>query len=215
MSSADKNFRNDGGFCIKIRVIDVKEHSKTTTKLVLSALFLALGIVLPMLTGQIAQIGSMLLPMHIPVLLCGFICGYKYGAAVGFILPLIRTMLFGVPNLYPEAIAISFELASYGFLSGFLFSKAKWQCIKMLYRCLITAMLGGRIIRGIVQALLLGFMNNQFAIGAFLSGVIIHSIPGIILQLILVPSIMLALHRTHLVPFKNRKHHCKHQQAEI
>ncbi len=192
----------------------MKSNNKTTVKLVLSALFLAIGMVLPMLTGQIAQIGSMLLPMHIPVLLCGFICGYKYGAAVGFILPLIRTMLFGVPNLYPEAIAIAFELASYGFLSGFLFGRAKWQCIKMLYRCLIAAMLGGRIIRGIVQALLLGFKGNQLIVSSFISGVVIHSIPGIILQLILVPSIMLALHKTHLVPFKSCRQHNKQQQVE-
>lgn len=195
-------------------MIDVKEYRKTTTKLVLSALFLALGMVLPMITGQIPQIGSMLLPMHIPVLLCGFICGYKHGAAVGFILPLIRTMLFGVPNLYPEAIAIAFELAAYGFLSGFLFGRAKWQCIKMLYRCLIAAMLGGRIIRGVVQALLLGFKDSPFVISGFISGVIIHSIPGIILQLVLIPSIMLALHKTHLVPFKNCNAHSKQQQAE-
>lgn len=193
----------------------MKDYRKTTTKLVLSALFLALGMVLPMLTGQIPQIGSMLLPMHIPVLLCGFICNWQYGTAVGFILPLIRTMLFGVPNLYPEAIAIAFELAAYGFLSGFLFGRAKWQCIKMLYRCLIASMLGGRIIRGIVQALLLGFKGSPFVISGFVSGVIIHSIPGIILQLILVPSIMLALHKTHLVPFKNCNSHKSVQESNV
>lgn len=56
-------------------------------KLTYSALFLALAMVLPFLTGQIPEIGSMLCPMHIPALLCGFMCGWPWGLAVGFISP--------------------------------------------------------------------------------------------------------------------------------
>ena len=90
--------------------------------LVLAAMFLALGLVLPFLTGQIQQIGNMLLPMHFPVILCGLICGWKYGLGVGFIVPLLRSAIFGMPVMYPNALAMAFELATYGFFAGFLFS---------------------------------------------------------------------------------------------
>lgn len=173
--------------------------------LINSAMFLGIGIVLPFFTGQIPQIGSMLLPMHIPVFLCGLICGRQYGLAVGFILPLMRSLLFGMPPLYPTAISMAFELATYGFLSGLLFSKARWQCIRSLYRCLIIAMLGGRLVWGITQAFLLGLGENAFSLYAFLTGAFLNAIPGILLQLILIPAIMLALHKTHLMPFSRSK----------
>ena len=80
-------------------------------KLTYSALCLALAIVLPFLTGQIPQIGSMLCPMHIPALLCGFLCGWQYGAVVGFVSPLLRMLMFGMPPVY-VAIAMAFELAA-------------------------------------------------------------------------------------------------------
>lgn len=169
-------------------------------QLINSALSLAIGIILPFFTGQIPQIGSMLLPMHIPVFLCGLICGWQYGLVVGFILPLMRSFLFGMPPLYPTAISMAFELAAYGFLSGLLFSKARWQCIRSLYRCLILAMLGGRLVWGIVQAFLLGLGKNGFTLYAFLAGAFVNAIPGILLQLILIPAVMLALHKTHLMP---------------
>ena len=93
---------------------------KTTQKITLSAMFIAIGIVLPFFTGQIRQIGSMLLPMHLPVFLCGLICGWQYGAAAGFILPLLRSFLFGMPPMYPMAAAMSFELATYGLVAGLM-----------------------------------------------------------------------------------------------
>lgn len=176
--------------------------NKALRHLVLSGMFLAIGFVLPFLTGQLQQIGNMLLPMHIPVLLCGLICGWRYGLAVGFILPLARSLIFGMPMLYPSAVAMAFELATYGFVVGFLFAHARWQCIVSLYRCLILAMLAGRAVWGVLQTLLLGFGSNSFTFAAFLSGAFLNAIPGIILQLILIPAIMLALDRTHLIPFR-------------
>ena len=77
--------------------------------LALSAMFLALGLVLPFLTGQIPEIGNLLLPMHLPVLLCGLVCGWKYGLAVGFTTPLLRSMLFGMPTFYPSAVSMAFS----------------------------------------------------------------------------------------------------------
>lgn len=173
--------------------------------LTLAAMFLALCMVMPFLTGQIPQIGSMLLPMHLPVLLCGLICGWKYGLAVGAIAPIMRSLIFGMPPMFPSAITMAFELATYGFVIGWLFAHAKWQCIKSLYRCMIVAMLAGRLVWGIVSAVVMGVWGEGFTFAAFLAGAFTNAIPGIILQLLLVPAIMLLLHKTHLVPFKNHK----------
>ncbi|MCC8043198.1 MAG: ECF transporter S component [Oscillospiraceae bacterium] len=167
-----------------------------TRKLTLSAMFLALGIVLPFLTGQIPQIGSMLLPMHIPVMLCGLICGWQYGLAVGFVTPLMRSLLFGMPVLYPSAIAMAFELAAYGLLIGLLYSHSRRRCVATLYRCLIAAMLGGRLVWGIAEIVLLGIKGNAFTWSAFISGAFLNAIPGIILQLVIIPMIMVALNKT-------------------
>ena len=97
-------------------------HS-TTRSLVLAALFLALAFVLPMITGHVPQVGNMLCPMHFPILLCGFVLGGPWGLAVGFIAPLVRSVLFGMPPMFPIAIAMAFELAAYGLVSGVLWRK--------------------------------------------------------------------------------------------
>ncbi|MBQ6946473.1 MAG: ECF transporter S component [Clostridia bacterium] len=171
---------------------------RNVKKLVLSALFLALGMVLPFFTGQIKEIGNMLLPMHLPVLLCGLICGPAYGLAVGFILPLLRSVCFGMPMLYPNALSMAFELATYGLVIGLLFSKAKWKCIRSLYVSLLCAMVSGRLVWGIVQCLLLGFGADGFTLQMFWAGAILNALPGIALQLVLIPAIMLILRKTHL-----------------
>ena len=82
--------------------------TRSTKNLVRASLLMALGLLLPFLTGQIPQIGRMLSPMHIPVLLCGMICGWPYGLAVGFLTPLLRSVLFGMPAIYPQAVAMAF-----------------------------------------------------------------------------------------------------------
>ena len=178
--------------------------SKNVKQMTLAALFLALGLVLPFFTGQIPQIGSMLLPMHIPVFLCGLICGWQYGAAVGFLVPLMRSFLFGMPPLFPTAISMAFELLTYGLTVGLLYSRSRWQCIRALYRCLLAAMVAGRAVWGVVQAVLLGLSGSAMTMQIFLAGALLNAIPGIILQLILIPVVMLALNRTGLVPFKRR-----------
>ena len=171
--------------------------------LTLSAMFLAIGLLLPFLTGQIKQIGSALLPMHIPVLLCGLICGWQYGLGVGLVVPLLRSALFGMPIFFPNAVSMAFELATYGFVVGFLYFHSRWKCVVALYRCMIIAMLSGRVVWGIVQVCLLGLGENGFTFSAFIAGAFLNAIPGIILQLILIPSIMIALNRTGLVRFSN------------
>lgn len=165
-------------------------------------MFIAIGLVLPIFTGQIPQIGSMLLPMHIPVFLCGLICGWKCGAAVGFILPLIRSVIFGMPVLFPAASSMAFELATYGLVAGLLYGISKWQCIRALYRSIIIAMIAGRVVWGVVQLVFLGISGGSFTWQMFMAGAFFNAIPGIIIQLILLPAVMLALHRTGLVRFQ-------------
>lgn len=173
--------------------------------LTLSAMFIAIGIVLPFFTGQIPQIGNMLLPMHIPVFLCGLICGWQYGAAVGFILPLMRSALFSMPPLFPNATAMAFELLTYGLVAGFLYSHSRWQCIIALYRSIIIAMIAGRVVWGIAEIVLLGINGSAFTWGAFMAGAFLNAIPGIIVQLILIPAVMVALNRTGLVRFQRQQ----------
>ena len=178
---------------------------ETTKNMTLAAMFLAIGLVLPLLTGQIPQIGNMLLPMHIPVFLCGLICGWQYGAIVGLVLPLIRYAIFGMPVLFPTGIAMSFELMTYGLVAGLLYGISRWQCVISLYRSLIAAMLAGRVVWGIVQVILLGISGNGFTWQMFMAGAFLNAIPGIIVQLILIPVIMVALNRTGLVRFRKRQ----------
>lgn len=167
--------------------------------LTLSAMFIAIGLVLPFVTGQVPQIGNMLLPMHIPVLLCGLICGWQYGLVVGFILPPLRYVMFGMPILFPMGISMAFELATYGFVTGWLYGHSKWKCVRALYRALIIAMLAGRVVWGMARVVLMGFGGQPFSLPMFIAGGFVTAIPGIILQLILIPAIMVALKRTRVV----------------
>ncbi len=167
-------------------------HLNSTKKLTLAAICFALGLALPFLTMQIPQIGSMLLPMHIPVLFCGLICGWRYGAIVGFALPTVRFLLFGMPPLYPTGVAMSFELATYGLLCGLLYFRLP-KTVRSLYITLITAMIGGRVVWGVAEVILLGIGGHPFTWELFVSGALLTAIPGIVLQLILIPATMVAL----------------------
>ena len=177
----------------------MKQNLKNLT---LSAMFLALGLILPFLTGQIPQIGSMLLPMHIPVFLCGLICGWQYGGLIGVILPPLRYALFGMPIRFPTGIAMMAELATYGIVAGALYQHSCWQCLKALYRSILTAMVSGRVVWALAEIALLGISANGFTWQMFISGALLNAIPGIIVQLILLPAIMVALNRTGLVRFR-------------
>lgn len=169
--------------------------------LVISAMFLALCMVLPLLTGQIKTIGNMLLPMHLPVLLCGLICGWRYGAVVGAVAPIMRSAIFGMPVMFPNAFAMAFELATYGLVIGFLFSRAKHKNVKSLYGSLLVAMISGRVIWGFVQMCILGLGEGGFTLTMFVTSSFLNSIPGIVLQIVLIPIIMLVLGKTKLVKF--------------
>ena len=168
----------------------MKKKTINTKRIVLAGLFLALGMALPFLTGQIKEIGDSLLPMHLAVMLCGLICGYKYGFAVGIMLPFLRSLLFGMPPLYPNAVWMAFELATYGLVIGLLYVKFKNKSTRYVYLSLVVSMIAGRVVWGIAKAILLGISGKSVTLYAlFVSGVI-DAIPGIILQLLLIPSIM-------------------------
>lgn len=174
-----------------------KTENDKLKKLVLSAMFLGLGLVLPFLTGQVRSIGNMLLPMHIPVLLCGFICGWQYGLLTGVVLPLMRSAIFSMPVMYPNAVGMAFELCAYGFFSGFLYSHSR-KDIKAVYKSLIVSVLSGRVIWGIVRMLLIAPSGGGFTFSAFVSGAFLNAVPGIILQLVLIPLIMAALKKAKM-----------------
>ena len=185
-----------------------------TKSLILPAMFLAIGLVLPFLTGQIPQIGQMLLPMHIPVLLCGLICGWQSGAVVGFVLPLLRSMLFGAPAFFPQGTGMALELMTYGLVGGLAYGLSKWHCMLALYRSMLIAMLAGRLVWGLVQTIQLGVFGSGFSLQMFLAGAFINAVPGILAQLILVPVVMLALNRTGLVPLGKRSAGEQNERSE-
>lgn len=165
-------------------------------RLTYAALYLAIALVLPFLTGQIPEIGSMLCPMHIPALLCGFVCGWPWGLAVGFVSPLLRWLLFGMPVGY-TAIAMAFEMAVYGGSAGILYRllpKKGWS----IYVTLLTAMTAGRVVWGGVQFLLAGLRGTAFSLPLFLAGAVTNAVPGIIVQIILIPILVAAMEKAGL-----------------
>ncbi len=156
-------------------------------KMTLSAVLLAIGIVLPLLTGQIKEIGDSLLPMHLPVMLCGLLCGWQYGGFIGLILPFLRSVTFGMPPIYPQAVWMALELCTYGAVIGVMYILLKKDNILSIYISLITAMVSGRIVWGIAKAVLLGLDGKPFTLSMFWIGGFADALPGIILQLLLIP----------------------------
>jgi thiamine transporter ThiT len=167
-------------------------------KLTSAGICLALCLVLPFFIGQIPQLGMALSPMHIPVLLAGFICGWPYGLIVGFVAPLLRSVLFGMPALFPNAVAMSFELAAYGFSAGILYRLLPKKTYH-IYTALIISMLTGRIIWGITNFILAFLFGIEFSFNMFLSGAFITAIPGIIFHIIIIPVIVIAMKKAGLI----------------
>lgn len=161
-----------------------------TKRLVLSGLFLAMAYLLPFLTGQIPEIGSKLCPMHIPVLLCGFICGPAWGAAVGFIAPLFRSLTLGMPLLFPSAVCMAFELTVYGLTAG-LFHRALPRKKPYIYISLLLSMILGRLVWGAAMFICLGGTGGAFTASAFWAGAFTGAVPGIMVQIALIPLIVM------------------------
>ena len=170
------------------------ERKNKMKQLTLSAMFLAFAFIMPFLTGQIPQIGSMLCPMHIPVLLCGFFCGAPWGFLVGFIAPILRSFILEMPPMFPTAFCMAFELASYGLVAGWLYHKLPKK--KMyVYVSLLSAMVIGRLVWGCVMFFCMGLDTSKFGFHSFLGGAVLNAVPGIVLQIILIPILVIALEK--------------------
>lgn len=167
-------------------------------KMILSALFLALSYVMPFLTGQIPEFGSMLCPLHIPVLLCGFVCGWQWGLIVGFIAPIFRSLTLSMPPLFPTAIAMAFELAVYGMVAGLMHKKLPDKKA-FIYVSLTVAMVVGRIVWGIAMYICMGLKGSTFTFSAFVSGAFVNAIPGIIIQFVLIPIIVMLIENKKII----------------
>ncbi|HJA35013.1 MAG TPA: ECF transporter S component [Firmicutes bacterium] len=163
---------------------------KETFRLVLAAMFAAFGVLLPSVFHMFNMGGPIFLPMHIPVLLCGLVCGWKYGLLVGLIVPFLSSFT-GMPVLYPTGVVMMLELATYGCVIGLVSQKQNTLL------SLVTAMLCGRLVSGLANVVLLGVGN--YGIQAFVTASFVTALPGIVIQLVLIPAVMLLLKRTHVM----------------
>jgi thiamine transporter ThiT len=161
--------------------------------MIYSALFLAIAIVLPTLTGQIPEIGKMLSPMHLPVMLLGFLCGAPWAAAVGAIAPILRMLAFGAPT-GSTAIGMIFELAAYGALTG-AFYRVFPKKTPYLYLTLLLSMLGGRLVLSLVKFILNGIAGTSFSFFAYFASNVVSTLPAILLQALIVPPLAVLLRR--------------------
>ena len=171
--------------------------------MVLAGFFLALAYVMPYLTGQVPQIGSMLCPMHIPVLLCGFFCGWPWGLVVGLVSPVMRSLLTaGYPPLFPTAVCMAFELAAYGAVAG-LMHKLLPKKKPYVYISLLTAMVAGRLVWGVAMFIIMGIKGTGFTISQFFTATIVNALPGIVVQIVLIPVIVMLLDNPKVRASKN------------
>lgn len=168
-------------------------YKKHLYRLTVAAMCLALALTLPFLTMQLPEIGNLLLPMHLPIFLCGILAGAPYGALVGALAPLLRSLLFMRPILYPTALSMSFELCAYGVLVGLFVLLLRKKTPKTLYLSLIGAMLGGRVVWAIARVFMLALDEIPFSFSIFLTEGFVTAALGIAIQLVLIPPIVMAV----------------------
>ena len=164
-------------------------------RLIEASMCLAVGLVLPFITGQIPAIAKVISPMHIPVLICGLAVGWPYGLVVGLVTPLLRSLLFGMPALFPNAVSMAFELAAYGLVSGLVCAAFSEKNLKSVYISLVAAMLAGRVVMGLVNAVLYRFLGTPYGFREFFAAGFVNALPGIIIHLLLIPPIVLAIEK--------------------
>jgi hypothetical protein len=172
---------------------------ESTRNLVLAAFFVALGLLMPFFTAQVPALGARFLPMHLPVLLGGFILGGPLALVVGLITPLLRSFLFGMPPMFPTAVAMAFELAAYGLFIGLVYRKTG-----SVYPALISAMLGGRLVWGLASFGLYGLSGSSFTWQMFAAGAFLNALPGIVFQLLAIPLIVFGLQRAGILNVPNK-----------
>lgn len=161
----------------------------TTKELVLSGLLLGSGIILPMIFHMFGMTGPIALPMHIPVLIGGFLLSPQLSLFLGIITPVISSLMTGMPVMFPMAIIMAFELGTYGLTASLSTRKLKLSPIPSL----IISMIAGRIAAGLTVAVLVQLFGLNMNPLMFVKGAIITGIPGIIIQLIFIPSLIFAV----------------------
>ena len=120
---------------------------------------------------------------------------------VGLLVPVVRSFLFGMPPMYPTAVAMAFELCTYGLVAGFVYFRKGYFCLKSLYKAMVAAMIAGRAVWAGAMMLLMGLNGGVFTFEMFAAGAFLNAIPGILVQLLLIPAVMVALGKTKLIPF--------------
>ncbi len=175
----------------------MRKSQTNARQLVMAALCAALGVVLPVALHSIPNAGSILLPMHIPVLLCGLVCGPVYGLGCGVLTPLLSSLITGMP---PAAVLPSMlcELAAYGLAAGLLTKIVHTsRRVLSLYVQLLGAMLLGRVVYGVMNALV--FSAGSYSFSAFVTAAFVTALPGIVIQLVLLPAVVLLLERACVI----------------
>lgn len=173
---------------------------------VLGALFVALCVVLPIAFHSIPDAGSILLPMHIPVLVCGLLCGWPYGFICGLLGPALSCLLTGMP---PMAIlpAMMIECATYGAITGLILKFIRTKNLTLdLYIALIVAMIAGRVVSGVAKALI---FSPGITMTAWITASFVTALPGIVLQLVLIPQVVRLLMKTKYLPDRYPKENAK------
>ena len=173
--------------------------------LLVTAILMAVGIVLPFLTGNVQVLGQAISPLHIPVLICGLTCGWGWGLVLGVLLPLVRSVLFGMPPLVPVAIPMAFEMAAYGALCGLLYPMMRKKLGKAYWAMLIAmviAMVAGRFVGGAAKAVVMGIQGNAYTFQAFVTAYFVNTAVGAVIHLIVVPLVVTALEKAKLSPLE-------------
>lgn len=187
----------------------MRDTQKRTYSMVITAMLMAVGLVLPFLTGQIQTIAKIISPLHIPVLICGLCCGWRWGLMLGAVLPLLRGLIFGIPVFPTSALPMAFELAAYGLITGlmyaFLLKKSKkGNHLPLILFSLVTAMILGRFVGGAAKALLLaaGIIGSKspFTFAAFFTSYFVSTALGALIHIVVIPMVVLALEKAKLSP---------------
>ena len=165
--------------------------------LTISAMLLALAMFLPFLTGQIPQFGRMLSPLHIPAMLAGFILPLPWAVPLAFIIPIVRSLIFSMPPMVPMAVTMAFELATYALVIGLIYKRPAKSYFSILI-ALIPALVIGRIVYALVFFIVMSLTAGTFNLSAVISGLTVEGLPGVIVQLLIVPPIVLAVEKAGL-----------------
>ena len=168
-----------------------------TRNIAYTAICIALAILLPQINKliPIANIGAMIAPMHIAALLAGFLCGLPYATIAGLLMPLVAFILTGMPPIYPVGLAMMFELCAYATVTALLYKYTKGK----VFVSLIAGMLAGRVVLGIANTIIFGFAGIPYSMKLFLTSAFVTILPGIIIQLLIIPSIVFGLRKAKLL----------------